>query len=72
MEQIYGYMRTRRRLQEGVPGVDPASQELQLQRAGVPLNNIHRDMVISGTTGTQERRDWHRLKGRMAGGTPWW
>ena len=37
--------------------MDPLSQELQLQRAGV-----------SGTTGTQERRGWHRLNGRLAGG----
>ena len=68
MAQIYGYIRTSRRLQEGVLGMDPASQELQLQRAGVPLNNIHRDVGVSGTTGTQERRGWHRLNGRLAGG----
>ena len=68
MAQIYGYIRTSRRLQEGVPGMDPLSQELQLQRAGVPLNNIHRDVGVSGTTGTQERRGWHRLNGRLAGG----
>ena len=29
---------------------------LQLQRAGVPLNNIHRDIDVSGTTGTRKRR----------------
>ena len=68
MEQIYGYIRTSRRLQEGVPGMDPASQELQLRRAGVPLDRIHRDVGVSGTTGTQERRGWHRLNGRLAGG----
>ena len=48
--------------------MDPLSQELQLQRAGVPLNNIHRDVGVSGTTGTQEWRGWHRLNGRLAGG----
>ena len=68
MAQIYGYIRTSRRLQEGVPGMDPASQELQLRRAGVPLDRIHRDVGVSGTTGTQERRGWHRLNGRLAGG----
>ena len=47
---------------------DPASQELQLRRAGVPLDYIHRDVGVSGTTGTQERRGWHRLNGRLAGG----
>ena len=68
MAQIYGYIRTSRRLQEGVPGMDPASQEIQLRRAGVPLDHIHRDVGVSGTTGTQERRGWHRLNGRLAGG----
>ena len=56
MAQIYGYIRTSRRPQEGVPGMDPAAQELQLRRAGVPLDCIHRDFGVSGTTGTQERR----------------
>ena len=68
MAQIYGYIRTSRRLQEGVPGMDPASQELQLRRAGVSLDHIHRDVGVSGTTGTQDRRGWHRLNGRLAGG----
>ena len=68
MAQIYGYIRTSRRLQEGVLGMDPASQEFQLRRAGVPLDCIHRDVGVSGTTGTQERRGWHRLNGRLAGG----
>ena len=68
MAQIYGYIRTSRRLQEGVPGMDPASQELQLRRVGVPLDHIHRGVGVSGTTGTQERRGWHRLNGRLAGG----
>jgi hypothetical protein len=45
--------------------MDPASQELQLQRAGVPLDCIHRDVGISGT---QERRGWHQLDGRLADG----
>ena len=68
MTSIFGYIRTSRRLQEGVPGMDLASQELQLRRAGVPLDCIHRDVGVSGTTGTQERRGWHRLNGRLAGG----
>ena len=29
MTQIYGYIRTSRRFQEGVPGMDPESQELE-------------------------------------------
>ena len=48
--------------------MDPASQELQLRRAGVPLNNIHRDVGVSGSTGTRERRAWHQLNARLAGG----
>ena len=68
MPQIYGYIRTSRQLQEGVPGMDPASQELQLQRAGVPRDNIYRDVGVSGSTGTLQRQGWHRLNGRLAGG----
>ena len=41
--QFYGYIRTSRALQEGVPGMDPGSQELQLRRTSVPLGNIFRD-----------------------------
>ena len=48
--------------------MDPTSQELQLRRAGVPLENIFRDVGVSGSTGTRERRGWHRLNGRLAGG----
>ena len=48
--------------------MDPASQELQLRRASVPQFNIHRDVGVSGTTGTQERQGWHHLNGRLAGG----
>ena len=68
MPQIYGYIRTSRQLQEDVPGMDPASQELQLQRAGVPRDNIYRDVGVSGSTGTLQRQGWHRLNGRLAGG----
>ena len=68
MASIFGYIRTSRALQEGVPGMDPASQELQLRRAGIPLNNIHRDVGVSGSTGTRERRAWHQLNDLLAGG----
>ena len=68
MGQMYGYIRTSRALHEGVPGMDPSSQELQLRRAGVPLDNIFRDVGGSGTTGTRERRGWHRLNSLLAGG----
>ena len=48
--------------------MDPESQELQLQRAGVPWENFFRDIGVSGSTGTQERRGWHRLNSRLPGG----
>ena len=48
--------------------MDPESQELRLRRAGVPWENLFRDVAVSGSTGTQERRGWHRLNGRLAGG----
>ena len=48
--------------------MDPASQELQLRRAGVPLANLFRDVGVSGSTGTRERRAWHQLNDRLAGG----
>ena len=35
----------------------------------MPLANIHRDVGISGTTGTQGRQGWHQLDGRLAGST---
>ena len=61
MTKIYGYIRTSRRLQEGVPGMDPESQELQLRRAGVPWENLFRDIGVSGSTGPRS----------AAGGTAW-
>ena len=68
MGQIYGYIRTSQHLQEGPLGMAPASQELQLRRAGVPLENIFHDVGVSGSTGTQQRQGWHQLNGRLAGG----
>ena len=47
--------------------MDPASQELQLCRAGVPQANLFRDIGVSGSTGTRERRAWHHLNERLAG-----
>ena len=67
MASIFGYIRTSRQLQEGVPGMDPDSQEIQLRRAGIPWENLFRDVGVSGSTGTQERRAWRRLNARLAG-----
>ena len=48
--------------------MDPESQELKLRRAGVPWENLFRDVGVSGSIGTQERRGWHRLNDRLGGG----
>ena len=45
--------------------MDQASQEMQLRRTGVPRNNIFREVSVSGT---QERKAWDRLNGRLVGG----
>ena len=34
----------------------------------MPLANIHRDVRVSGTIGTQVRQGWHQLDGLLAGG----
>ena len=72
MTFIFGYIRTSRRLQEGVPGMDPAFQELQLRRAGVPLNCVHRDVGVSGTTGTQGGGAGIGSTAALPAATPWW
>ena len=33
----------------------------------MPIHIHHCDVGVSGTTGTQERRGWHRLNGRLVG-----
>ena len=43
----YGYIRTSRRRQEGVPGSDPESQLLELRAAGVQDRYVHRDVGAS-------------------------
>ena len=55
MVQAYSYIRTSGRLQEGASGMNPASQQMQFHKAGVPRDQIHRHVGISGTTSTQER-----------------
>ena len=48
--------------------MDPYSQELRLREAGVQRDNIYRDVGVSGAIGTDLRRGWHHLDGRLAGG----
>ena len=65
---LYGYIRTSRQLQEGVPGMDPFTQDLRLREAGVQRDCIFKDVGVSGATGTDQRQGWHRLDGHLAGG----
>ena len=48
--------------------MDPESQALRLRQAGVEPSNIYRDIGVSGSTGTRNRRGWHRLNERLVGG----
>ena len=64
----YGYIRTSRQRIQGTAGSDPEVQAHQLRQEGVPQFNIHRDVGVSGTTGTQDRKGWHLLNDRLAGG----
>ena len=65
---LFGYIRTSRHLQEGVAGMDPFSQELRLRESGVQRDHVHRDIGVSGATGTDQRLGWRRLDGRLSGG----
>ena len=64
----FGYIRISRHLQEGVAGMDPFSQELRLRESGVRRDHVHRDIGVSGATGTDLRHGWRRLDGRLSGG----
>ena len=64
----YGYIRTSRQRIQGTSGSDPASQAHQLQQDGVPEANIHRDVGISGGTGTNSRAGWRALDAKLAAG----
>ena len=48
--------------------MDPFSQELRLRESGVQRDHVHRDIGVSGATGTDQRRGWRRLDGRLSGG----
>ena len=64
----YGYIRTSRQRIQGTSGSDPASQAHQLHQDGVPEANIHRDVGISGGTGTNSRAGWRALDAKLAAG----
>ena len=48
--------------------MDPFSQELRLRESGVQRDKVHRDIGVSGATGTDQRHGWRRLDGRLSGG----
>ena len=62
----YGYIRTSRQRIQGTAGSDPAAQAHQLHQDGVPEANIHRDVGISGGTGTNSRAGWRALDAKLA------
>ena len=64
----YGYIRTSRQRIEGSAGSDPAAQAHQLQQDGVPEANIHRDVGISGGTGTNSHAGWRALDSKLVSG----
>ena len=64
----YGYIRTSRQRIQGTAGSDPAAQVHQLRQDGVPEANIHRDVGISGGTGTNSRAGWRALDAKLAAG----
>ena len=68
MENTYGYIRTSRQRIQGTSGSDPAAQARQLHQDGVPEANIHRDVGISGGTGTNSRAGWLALDTKLAAG----
>ena len=64
----YGYIRTSRQRIQGASGSDPAAQAHQLHQDGVPEANIHRDVGISGGTGTNSRAGWRALDAKLVSG----
>ena len=68
MTTTYGYIRTSRQRIQGTSGSDPAAQALQLHQDGVTEDNIHRNVGISGGTGTNSRAGWRALDAKLAAG----
>ena len=64
----YGYIRTSRQRIQETAGSDPEAQAHQLLQEGVPEDNIHRDVGVSGGTGTNSRAGWRALNARLVSG----
>ena len=68
MTTTYGYIRTSRQRIQGTAGSDPEAQGHQLRQEGVPEANIHRDVGVSGGTGTNSRAGWRALDAQLVSG----
>ena len=68
MTTAYGYIRTSRQRIQGTAGSDTEAQAHQLRQEGVPEANIHRDVGVSGGTGTNSRAGWLALNARLVSG----
>ena len=64
----YGYIRTSRHQTPGASGSDREAQNLQLLQVGVDQECIYRDVGVSGTVGTNSRKNWHRLDRKLVAG----
>ena len=64
----FGCIRTSRRRIQETAGSDPEAQAHQLRQEGVPEANIHRDVGVSGGTGTNSRAGWRALNARLVSG----
>ena len=64
----YGYIRTSRQRIQGTAGSDPEAQGHQLREEGVPEDNIHWDVGVSGGTGTNSRAGWRALNAQLDSG----
>ena len=65
----YGYIRTSRQRIQG--SARAATQQRRLTSSsqdGVPEANIHRDVGISGGTGTNSRAGWRALDSKLVSG----
>ena len=70
--KTYGYIRTSRQRIQGTAGSDPEAQAHQLRQEGVPEDNIHRDVGVSGGTGTNSRAGWRALTPGWSQEIFWW
>ena len=64
----YGYIRTSRQRIQGTAGSAPEAQGHQLREEGVPEDNIHWGVGVSGGTGTNSRAGWRALNAQLDSG----